>query len=163
MPAEPRQRAVTPRTLKRTLAAAVTALAVAAPLSSTVSSADAATSRTWNRLAECESGGNWHINTGNGYYGGLQFTSGTWLAYGGGKFARRADLASRDQQIAVAERVLRGQGWGAWPACSSRLGLDASDAKATDAKLKATFEHPWRYGGAAHQRGAAPLPAAPAN
>ena len=80
MPAEPRQRAVTPRTLKRTLAAALTALAVAAPLSSTVSSADAATSRTWNRLAECESGGNWHINTGNGYYGGLQFAPGTWRA-----------------------------------------------------------------------------------
>ena len=77
----------------------------------------------WDRLAQCESGGNWHINTGNGFYGGLQFTLSTWRAYGGGAYADRADLASREQQIAIAQKVQASQGWGAWPACSSRLGL----------------------------------------
>jgi hypothetical protein len=78
---------------------------------------------TWDALAQCEATGNWQINSGNGFYGGLQFTQSTWQAYGGGAYAPRADLATRDQQIAVAERVLSGQGWGAWPACSSQLGL----------------------------------------
>jgi Transglycosylase-like domain len=77
----------------------------------------------WDDLAHCESGGDWAINTGNGYYGGLQFSSATWLGHGGAEFAPRADLAAREQQIAVAERVLASQGWGAWPACSRRLGL----------------------------------------
>lgn len=74
----------------------------------------------WDRLAECESGGNWGISTGNGFYGGLQFDAGTWTAYGGSGYAHQA---SREQQIAVAERVLAAQGWSAWPACSARLGL----------------------------------------
>ena len=121
------------------------AVVVAAPLSSTLTSADAATGRTWNRLANCESGSNWHINTGNGYYGGLQFSGSTWSGYGGGRFAPRADLASRAEQIIIAEKVLRNQGWGAWPHCSAALGLDASDAHADDKKLKGSFEHPWRY------------------
>lgn len=73
----------------------------------------------WDRLAQCESSGNWATNTGNGFYGGLQFTYGTWLAYGGGAYAPRADLASREQQIAIAEKVLAGQGLGAWPACTA--------------------------------------------
>ena len=77
----------------------------------------------WDRLAQCESGGNWAINTGNGSFGGLQFAQGTWEGFGGGTFAPRADLASREQQIIVAERTLRGQGWGAWPACSRKLAL----------------------------------------
>lgn len=77
----------------------------------------------WDDLAQCESGGNWAINTGNGYYGGLQFAWATWLGHGGDEFAPRADLATREQQIVVAERVLASQGWGAWPACSARLGL----------------------------------------
>ena len=77
----------------------------------------------WDDLARCESGGNWAINTGNGYYGGLQFLGSTWNAYGGGEFAARADLASRDQQIVVAERIRDDVGFGAWPACSRRLGL----------------------------------------
>jgi resuscitation-promoting factor RpfA len=85
--------------------------------------AQAATGRTWDRLANCESGGRWHLNTGNGYYGGLQFSGPTWRAYGGRKFARNAHRATRAEQIRVAERVRRNQGWGAWPACSSRLGL----------------------------------------
>lgn len=83
----------------------------------------AASNSVWDRLAQCESGGNWSINTGNGYYGGLQFHPGTWAAYGGHAYAPNAHLASRAQQIAVAERVLAGQGWGAWPACSAELGL----------------------------------------
>lgn len=77
----------------------------------------------WDALAMCESSGNWSINTGNGFYGGLQFTSGTWLAFGGGQYAPRADLATREQQIDVATRVQQGQGWGAWPACTARLGI----------------------------------------
>src|SRR4051794_5704758 len=77
----------------------------------------------WDSLAACESGGDWGINTGNGYYGGLQSSSSTWQAYGGGEFAQRADLASRDAQITVAERVRASGGFGAWPACAARLGL----------------------------------------
>ncbi|HEX7133227.1 MAG TPA: transglycosylase family protein [Iamia sp.] len=73
----------------------------------------------WDALAQCESGGNWSTNTGNGYSGGLQFSPSTWAAYGGSGSAHNA---SREQQIAVAERVLAAQGWGAWPSCSSQLG-----------------------------------------
>ena len=87
-----------------------------------MTTAEAATAEQWDNVAECESGGNWHINTGNGYYGGLQFSYSTWLNYGGGKYASRADLASRAEQIAIAEKVLQGQGWGAWPICSRYAG-----------------------------------------
>ncbi|MET9082520.1 transglycosylase family protein [Streptomyces sp. NPDC004237] len=86
-------------------------------------SADAASVSTWDKVAACESSGDWHINTGNGYYGGLQFTQSTWEAFGGTRYAPRADLATKDQQIAVAEKVLDGQGPGAWPVCSVRGGL----------------------------------------
>ncbi len=104
------------------VAAAVLAAALAVPL--VVSApADAASDRTWNRLAECESGRRWHLNTGNGYYGGLQFSFSTWRDFGGGRFARRADLATREQQIRIAEKVQNQQGWGAWPYCSRKLGL----------------------------------------
>ncbi|WTP61990.1 transglycosylase family protein [Streptomyces phaeochromogenes] len=85
--------------------------------------ANAADVDTWNKVAACESTNNWQINTGNGYYGGLQFTQSTWEAYGGRAYAARADLATKDQQIAVAEKVLKGQGPGAWPTCSVRAGL----------------------------------------
>lgn len=85
--------------------------------------AQAADVDTWNKVAACESTSNWSINTGNGFYGGLQFTQSTWEAYGGRAYAARADLASKDQQIAVAEKVLDGQGPGAWPVCSVRAGL----------------------------------------
>ncbi|MET7674522.1 transglycosylase family protein [Streptomyces seoulensis] len=85
--------------------------------------ADAADASTWNKVAACESSGNWSINTGNGYFGGLQFTRSTWEAYGGSRYAPRADQATRAQQIAVAEKVLDGQGPGAWPACGPRAGL----------------------------------------
>ena len=77
----------------------------------------------WDAIAQCESGGNWSINTGNGYHGGLQFHPQTWNAHGGNQYASRADLATREQQIEIAKRVQASQGWGAWPACTSRLGL----------------------------------------
>jgi hypothetical protein len=73
----------------------------------------------WSAIAACESGGNWSINTGNGFYGGLQFTEGTWLANGGGQYAPSANLASPAEQMAVAERVLASQGIGAWPVCGA--------------------------------------------
>ena len=90
--------------------------------------AHAADADTWNKVAACESGDSWSINTGNGSYGGLQFTQSTWEAYGGTAYARRADLATKDQQIAVAERVLKGQGPGAWPVCSVRADLTRGDS-----------------------------------
>ena len=77
----------------------------------------------WDQLAQCESGGNWAINTGNGYYGGLQFNLGTWEAYGGLEFAERPDLATREQQIIVAERLHAARGFQPWPACRIKLGL----------------------------------------
>ncbi|MFI6938160.1 transglycosylase family protein [Streptomyces sp. NPDC050418] len=85
--------------------------------------AQAADVNTWNKVAACESSGNWAINTGNGYYGGLQFRQSTWEAFGGARYAPRADLATKDQQIAIAEKVLKGQGPQAWPVCSVRAGL----------------------------------------
>ncbi|MEA5153871.1 transglycosylase family protein [Raineyella sp.] len=80
----------------------------------------AAGSTVWDRIAQCESGGNWSINTGNGFSGGLQFTPSTWAAYGG---TGSASNASREQQIAVAQRVQAAQGWGAWPVCSAKAGV----------------------------------------
>jgi len=90
------------------------------------SPAGAATDTTWDAVADCESGGDWGINTGNGYYGGLQFSDQTWDGHGGEAYAHRADLATREQQIAVAERTLANQGWGAWPTCSKRVGATGS-------------------------------------
>ncbi|GGH63231.1 LysM peptidoglycan-binding domain-containing protein [Rothia aerolata] len=90
--------------------------------------ANAASVETWDALAQCESGGNWSINTGNGFSGGLQFTPSTWAAFGG---TGSPTNASKAEQIRVAENVLAGQGWGAWPACSAKLGLTASDASGT--------------------------------
>ncbi len=96
--------------------------------------ANAASGSTWDALAQCESGGNWAINTGNGYYGGLQFNLGTWQANGG---AGNPASASREAQIAVAERVLASQGWGAWPACSAKLGLSGTTGAAPQAAAPA--------------------------
>src|SRR3954447_2312416 len=96
--------------------------AFALPIVGMSTAAQAAIEGQWDNVAHCESGGNWHINTGNGYYGGLQFTSSTWLGYGGGHHASRADLASKSEQIAIAEKVLAAQGWGAWPVCSQYRG-----------------------------------------
>ncbi|MDR7233951.1 transglycosylase family protein [Agrococcus sp. BE272] len=85
--------------------------------------ANAASDATWDALAQCESGGNWSIDTGNGYYGGLQFSLSTWQAYGGS--GNPAD-ASREEQIRVAENTLAGQGWGAWPSCSVQIGASGA-------------------------------------
>ena len=82
-----------------------------------------ASGSVWDSLAQCESGGNWAINTGNGFSGGLQFTPSTWAGHGGTAYAPSAHLATREQQIAIAERVQASQGWGAWPACTASLGI----------------------------------------
>lgn len=82
-----------------------------------------ASGTVWDSLAQCESTGNWSINTGNGFSGGLQFTDSTWKAFGGGAYAPQAWQASREQQIDVAQRVQAAQGWGAWPACTAKLGI----------------------------------------
>jgi peptidoglycan hydrolase-like protein with peptidoglycan-binding domain len=105
------------------LAVGVLPVALAGP-------ANAAPTSTWDKLAQCESSGNWHVNTGNGFYGGLQFTKETWNAFGGTAYAPRADQASRSEQIAVAQKTLAGQGWNAWPACSRHLGLSGTPAPA---------------------------------
>ncbi len=99
--------------------AALVAL-TAAGVGITAAPANAASIATWERLAQCESSGNWHINTGNGYYGGLQFLPATWRAFGG---TGNPANASKATQIKIAERVLKVQGWAAWPTCSARLGL----------------------------------------
>ncbi|WP_394162103.1 transglycosylase family protein [Galactobacter valiniphilus] len=105
------------------LGAAAALLAAGAAVSAAPAQAATASANTWDKLAACESGGNWSINTGNGYSGGLQFTSSTWKAYGGKGSAHNA---SKAEQIRVAKKVQAGQGWGAWPACSAKLGLSGS-------------------------------------
>ncbi|MFY1614965.1 transglycosylase family protein [Micromonospora sp. WMMD736] len=92
----------------------------------------------WDAIAQCESGGNWKINTGNGYYGGLQFSQGTWAGYGGTKYAARADLASRGEQIAIAEKVLDGQGIGAWPTCGRKGGSSGGSSTKSTGKSSTT-------------------------
>ena len=114
-------------------AAAVAAIGVSAP--------GASADSVWDRVAMCESSGNWSINTGNGYYGGLQFSASTWSGFGGGQYASYAHQASKSQQIAIAQKVLATQGPGAWPTCSVKAGLNRSNG-----------------GGG----GSAPAPAAPA-
>ncbi|MEU9044400.1 MULTISPECIES: transglycosylase family protein [unclassified Kitasatospora] len=108
--------------------AAVAALPVAGLVTAT--SASAASVSTWDAVAQCESGGNWAINTGNGFYGGLQFTSSTWAAFGGTAYASQANLATKAQQIAIGEKVLASQGPGAWPVCSVKAGLTKGGAPA---------------------------------
>ena len=122
-----RHRAPTTTSKLRRRAATVAATAGVAAVTPLLASAPAhADSVNWDAIAQCESGNNWSISTGNGYYGGLQFSQGTWNAYGGGKYASTANRASRSQQIAVAEKVLQGQGIGAWPVCGKRAGSSAS-------------------------------------
>jgi resuscitation-promoting factor RpfA len=129
---------ITGRSLARlAVVGAVTAGSAAALMGT----ANAAPDSAWDKLAQCESGGNWNINTGNGYYGGLQFNLGTWRAFGGSGMPNQA---SKAQQIAVAERILAAQGWNAWPSCSRKMGLRGIAAEPTKV------------------RAAAPAPAAPA-
>ncbi|MPZ65744.1 MAG: LysM peptidoglycan-binding domain-containing protein [Pseudonocardiaceae bacterium] len=116
----------------RTIAGVTMAGAIVGAPFALAAPASAASDSTWDDLAECESGGDWDINTGNGYYGGVQFSQSTWEGFDGTEYASRADLASRDQQIAVAERVLASQGWSAWPSCSDQTGASGSgDSDAT--------------------------------
>ncbi len=121
--------------------AGAAALALAAP-------ASAAPDSTWDSVAQCESSGNWSINTGNGYYGGLQFSQSTWEAFGGAQYASRADLATKEQQIAIAEKTLAGQGWGAW-ACAYAGGGEgpsqrsvSSDSGSSEAPAEAPAAAP---------------------
>lgn len=105
------------RAFLRVVAAGAVALGIPLAIAGT---ANAAPASVWDRVAQCESSGNWHTNTGNGFFGGLQFTMSTWRGFGGQGMPAQA---SRDQQIAVAQRVLAAQGWNAWPVCSRKLGL----------------------------------------
>ena len=123
-------RRTTAAVLTTTLGAALVGATIAAPAAEAKNG-----SRTWDRVAACESGHRWHINTGNGFYGGLQFSASTWRSYHGGKYASRADKATRLEQIEVARRVLASQGPGAWPVCGPRAGLSRSTGHATHAKL----------------------------
>jgi hypothetical protein len=105
--------------------------------------AAAATDGEWDQVARCESGGNWAINTGNGYYGGVQFAAGTWASHGGGEFAPTAQLATREQQIVIAERVLATQGRGAWPVCGGPLsGPTPREVLPTPAGMDAPLDAP---------------------
>jgi resuscitation-promoting factor RpfA len=110
----------TGRTIART---AVAGAVAGAPLLVAAPAANAAPDTAWDKLAQCESGGRWNINTGNGYHGGLQFSPRTWSGFGGKEFAPVAHQATREEQIVVAERVLAKQGWNAWPACSRKTGV----------------------------------------
>ena len=108
--------------------------------------AAAATDGEWDQVARCESGGNWGINTGNGFYGGVQFTAATWSSHGGGQYAPSAQLATKDQQIAVAERVLATQGRGAWPVCGGPLSGPTQREVPEPAPAPAGLDLPWLNG-----------------
>ncbi|MBA0049924.1 LysM peptidoglycan-binding domain-containing protein [Streptomyces sp. AJS327] len=116
------ERRIRRRISRASLAVTAGGAGIALPLLG-AGNAQAASVSTWDKVAQCESTGNWSINTGNGYYGGLQFAQSTWEGYGGTQYAPRADLATKDQQITVAEKVLAGQGPGAWPLCGPKAGL----------------------------------------
>lgn len=111
------------------VAAGVTGSAIAIPLLG-ATGASAASGATWDKVAECESGGSWSADTGNGYYGGLNLSQEDWEAYGGLTYASRPDQASRSQQIAVAERLLADRGAEAWASCGILVGLDQDDSEA---------------------------------
>ena len=118
-------------TLMKRFVGVLASLALALGLVSLATPPASAASTVWDKVARCESGGNWRINTGNGYYGGLQFSGRTWSGFGGGKYASRANKASKGEQIAIARRVLATQGPGAWPTCGRKAGLTKSNGKAS--------------------------------
>lgn len=120
---------MTKNSIARRATGAVAAAGLAVGLS-LVGTTTAQADSVWDEVAQCESGGNWSINTGNGYYGGLQFSQSTWQAYGG---SGRADQASKSEQIRVAQATLQGQGPGAWPVCGARAGLTRSNGGAASA------------------------------
>lgn len=117
---------------------ALSGLAITASGIAVAPSASAAPDSDWDRLAQCESGGDWGTNTGNGFQGGLQFAPSTWSAYGGNEYAATANQATREQQITVGERVLAEQGWNAWPACSAQLGLSSGASQRDNAYAAGT-------------------------
>jgi hypothetical protein len=132
-----------PSTTGRAIArTAIAGAVVGTPLVIAVPAAHAASDSTWDRIAQCESGGRWDINTGNGYHGGLQFSPRTWSGFGGGEFASVAFQANRAEQIVVAERVLAKQGWGAWPACSRKVGARGEAPTQRDAPAPAPAPAP---------------------
>ncbi|WP_405494016.1 transglycosylase family protein [Streptomyces sp. NBC_00096] len=142
----------------RTFAGLVVAgIAAPAAVGLVAQPASAASVGTWDEVAQCESTGNWSISTGNGYYGGLQFSSGTWAGFGGKQYAPRADQATKAQQIAVAEKVLAAQGPGAWPSCGKLAGLQRG-GPAPEAPTKGTGTSSAGTSGA----GKAKTPSAPA-
>jgi nucleoid-associated protein YgaU len=110
-------------TAKQRLAGIAAVAAISVGLGVAAAAPSNASSTVWDRVAQCESGGNWQINTGNGYYGGLQFSHSTWRAYGGDAYAFNANGATKAEQIRIARRTLAGQGPGAWPVCGRRAGL----------------------------------------
>ena len=114
----------------RRLIGVVAAVALVLGMSFGAAKPAEAKGNVWNRVAKCESGGRWKINTGNGYYGGLQFSASTWRAYGGKKYGKQAHKASKAEQIAIARRVLAGQGPGAWGGCARKAGLTKKTGKA---------------------------------
>ncbi|HEY3873132.1 MAG TPA: transglycosylase family protein [Actinocrinis sp.] len=116
------RKAKTSRTRKIAAGALIAGVGVAVPLGAAATASASTDSVNWSAIANCESGGDWSIDTGNGFYGGLQFTESTWLAYGGGSYAQYPNQASESDQIAVAENVLAGQGIGAWPVCGANAG-----------------------------------------
>ena len=129
---------LTLRALGLAVAGAAGTLALLAPGSAVQAKAGV----NWDAIAQCESGGNWKINTGNGYYGGLQFSRSTWKGYGGGKYASTANKATRAEQIRIAEKVLRGQGIGAWPTCGKKAGsTKAYKAASRSAAHKKAAKH----------------------
>jgi hypothetical protein len=136
------------RTAPRRIAVGALVVGAATGAAAILGPAPASAAVNWDAIAQCESGGNWHINTGNGYYGGLQFSKGTWNGYGGQKYASRADLASRGEQIAIAEKVLDGQGIGAWPVCGRKggsgkhySGKDSGSTSRSESGKKSKAEH----------------------
>ncbi|MEV4310953.1 transglycosylase family protein [Actinocrispum sp. NPDC049592] len=129
-PGKHRKSTVATRTIARV---ALAGLAVGAPLALAAGPAQAEGSVNWDAIAQCESGGNWQISTGNGYYGGLQFTQGTWRANGGSGSPQNA---SREEQIRVAENVLKTQGIRAWPVCGAHGGSHGAPVKKATPKAK---------------------------
>lgn len=144
--------------------AAVAGAGITIPL--IASGAAQASSVNWDAVAQCESGGNWAINTGNGFSGGLQFTHSTWLAYGGGAYAPYAYEASRADQIAVAEKVLAGQGIGAWPVCGPRgytSGGSYTSSNTGGAGVHYSAPAPSTHYSAPSTHSSTPAPVAPVN
>jgi hypothetical protein len=134
-----------PKSTRGTVRAAALATALGTAAAATLAFSAPASAHAdysvWNRVASCESGGRWHVNTGNGYYGGVQFSAGTWAGYGGHKYASQANYATRLEQIQVARRVLAAQGADAWPVCGPNAGLTKANGHATSKALPA---HPDR-------------------